>query len=681
MRFIACLTLVLILAAGCVRSSTPGLSAEEMSAVEAAASKVRPALVRIEVVNAYYSDGRARKTEGSGSGFIISSDGYIVTNHHVVGDSVRLICTLSSREEIPARLVGTDPMADIAVIQLMPEQSRRFPTLAFADSDQLEVGDRVLAHGSPHSLSQSVTAGIVSNTAMTMPRWSSPLRLDGENVGSIVRWVAHDAPIFPGNSGGPLTNLQGEVVGVNEISFGLGGAIPSNLARDVAEELIARGDIRRSFIGVLLQPVFKAEHAGREPLGVIVSDVIEDSPAEEAGLETGDRLLKLTLADGETIAISIRFQEELPPLNQLLGNLSIDEPITAVIVRDGEEIETEIIPEQREPVMRQQQEFKPWGITARNLSYWTALELDRPDTDGVLVTSVGTGGPAGQAKPELRDNDVLLEVDGRKLSNLDDLTSMTETLLKDQTDPVPALVRFAREDKELLTVVKVGIEDLDDPGRQVRKAWIPIDTQVLTRELTGALGHEEVTGVRVTRLYGDEESTETFGLRVGDLIVELDGDSIPAYELHHADLFPTLIRQYPIGSEVTLGVLRDGEKIDLAGELSGRPPAPREMKRYRDIDFEMTVRNTAYFDRVEEDLKDAPAGVMVDSVQDGGWAALGGLQIGDLLISIDGQSTPDVKAVESILASVREAQPETVIFRIQRDEYNRFLELIPVWDD
>src|SRR5262249_49366418 len=154
----------------------------------------------------------------SGSGTIISADGFVVTNHHVAGRPRRIMCTLSTHEEVPADLVGTDPLSDIAVIKLHPDKPRGVPVARFGDSDKLARGQSVLAMGSPLALSQSVTLGIVSNLEMIMPQSSGGDLLDGEDVGTIVRWIGHDAAIYPGNSGGPLVNLAGEIVGVNEIS-------------------------------------------------------------------------------------------------------------------------------------------------------------------------------------------------------------------------------------------------------------------------------------------------------------------------------------------------------------------------------------------------------------------------------------------------------------------------------
>ena len=227
-------------------------------AMEKAIARVQPALVRIQVVWVDYAQGREVKHEASGSGFIVKKQGFVVTNHHVAGRATRAVCVFSNNEEIEATLVGTDPLTDIAVLKLDNARHPEFPTVAWGDSAGIAVGDTVLALGSPLALSQSVTRGIVSNSKMTMPamfRRFGSFEMEGEDVGSLVRWIAHDAAIFPGNSGGPLVNLAGAVIGVNEISLGLGGAIPSNLARDVAEQIIAYGRVQRSWLGLEIQPL------------------------------------------------------------------------------------------------------------------------------------------------------------------------------------------------------------------------------------------------------------------------------------------------------------------------------------------------------------------------------------------------------------------------------------------
>ncbi|MCL6519469.1 MAG: PDZ domain-containing protein [Armatimonadetes bacterium] len=637
-------------------------------AIEKAVMAVKPALVRIHVVSAEYYEGKESKSESFGSGFIISKEGYVITNHHVAGDAKQIICTLANKEEIDAELVGTDPMTDIAVIKLLPPTKRVFPTAKFGDSSKIKVGDYVFAMGSPLAFSQSVTMGVVSNTELVIPEtWGMDFKLDGEDVGSMVRWIGHDAAIYGGNSGGPLVNLNGEVIGINEIRIGLGGAIPSNLAKQVSEQIIKHGKIIRSWIGVCVQPLLKSTKVKN---GVLISGVISGSPAEKAGIKSGDILLKIGGRD-----VSVRFKEELPPFNQIMAALPIGKPVKAVILRNGKQIVVSIVPEEREPALARPQEFKQWGICASNITFLKAKELKRNSRNGVLVRSVRPGGPAGTAKPNLKEDDVIIEVGGKPVNNINDLAKLTEEITKDKTEPTPTLVAFERSSEKFLTVVKVGIRELKDPGLELSKAWLPVSTQVLTRDLAKVLGIEGKMGVRVTKVYPNAK----IDLRVGDIITKVDGELVPASQPEDEEVLSTMIRQYPIGSKVELTVLHNNEEIKVPVELPASPKLPREMKKYQDINFDFIVRDIAFLDRVEEGWPENQEGVIVESVSEGGWAALGNLLIGDLICTVDNQQVKNVQEFQKIMARIANEKRKMVVFQIKRGIQEMFIEIRPTW--
>jgi serine protease Do len=628
--------------------------------------------VRIHVVTINHQDGRELKREAAGSGTIITPEGHVVTNHHVAGKTLAIMCTLATREEVPADLVGTDPLSDIAVLKLRPARPRQFPAASFGDPSKLRVGDRVLALGSPLALSQSVTMGIVSNTEMIMPGLFWPfnrMTLDGEDVGSLVRWIGHDAPIFGGNSGGPLVNLQGEIVGVNEISMGLAGAIPADLAKEVAHAIIREGRVRRSWIGLEVQPLLKSRVPER---GALVGGTIEGSPAARAGFESGDILVKLGGHD-----VNVRFAEEIPPFNQMVMRLESGRAVEAIVKRGGVEKKLSITPEDRERAESVVRELTLLGITGSNLTAMAAKELKRPDRNGVRVRSVRPGGAVDQAKPALGPDDIILSVDDEKVNDIETLMKTTEQLTKGKTVPVSALVAFDRRGERLLTVVELGRPGLQDPGLEARKAWIAVNVQVLTSQLAEKLGVAGRSGVRVTRVLGGAAAAA--GVQVGDIITAVDGDPVQASQPSDSDLFATMIRQYKIGSTVKLSVLRERSERQLDVKLETAPRLPREMKKYEDPNFEFRVRDVSSADRLQHAIPEAQQGVLVEAVREGGWAALGHLADGDLLLAIDGEAAANVEAVQQKMATIATAKPVAVVLKVRRGIRTFFVELQTGW--
>ena len=671
-------TVAMFFAAAALLIFTPSAAALEVpqslrEAVDRSVAVVKPALVRIHVVSTSYRDGREQKYQSSGSGVIITPEGHVITNHHVVGHATRLVCTLSTREEIDAELVGTDPLTDIAVIKLLPSDGRTFPVAPFGDSDSVRVGDDVLSMGSPYSLSQSVTLGIASNTEMVLPRRMGyrGFSQDGEDVGTLVRWIAHDAVIYPGNSGGPLVNMSGEIIGINEIGIGLGGAIPGNLAKKVARSIIDIGKVPRSWIGVTVQPMLKHSEGDR---GILISGTIEGSPADEAGLESGDILLSMN-----GVETTVHFEEDLPAFNRLIAEMPIGSKVEMVVLREGREQTLTVTTVEREKRRPAQREFKQWGITGRNISYIMSKEMKRDDRNGVRVTSVRAGGSAGDAKPAIRRGDVIVAVGGRQVKTVDDLAEITREISEGAEEPVPTLTTFERGEESYVTVVDVGTRDLNDPGLEVKKAWLSVDTQVITRDIAELLGNTGLKGFRITQVYADS-SAEDAGLEVGDFITAIDGEKLTASAPEHYEELPTLIRNYRAGSEVELSVLRAGQELKIAVELVRAPKLDREMRKYRDELFEYTARDITFFDKAKENWGQEEQGVMVSEVISGGWAALGMLQVSDLIQEVDGEPVADIDALRASMERVVSEQPRSVVVKVLRGIYTVFVELEPKWE-
>jgi serine protease Do len=676
MRVLGVLALGCVLAFGAVEglalSGVEGQPASpDRAEIDRAVDRVRPSLVRIHVVAVEYDQGREIKREGAGSGTIITPEGHVLTNHHVAGRTRLIVCTLPNKEEIDADVVGTDPLSDITVVKLRPAKPRVFPVATFGDSSTLKVGDRVLALGSPFALSQSVTLGIISNTEMIMPALFWPfnrLRLEGEDVGSIVRWIAHDAAIYGGNSGGPLINLKGEIVGVNEISLGLAGAIPGNLAREVGFAIIRDGRVARSWIGLEAQPLLRSSTKDR---GVLVSGTIAGSPAATAGFQAGDVLLRL---GGEEV--NVRFAEELPLFNQLVMRLPRGKKVEAVVLRGAETKTLAVVPEDRESIESRPREIGEWGIAASDLTTWSMKTMRRTSRDGVRIRGIRPGGPADDAKPALQEDDVIVKMDDTDLRRVDDLIAATEKL-KLGEDPREVLVTFDRGRDRFLTVVELGRPGLEDPGAEARKAWVPVSIQVLTRELAAKLGLEGKSGVRVTRV--ERESARTAGLEVGDVIVAVDDEPVRATQPADVEVFPAMIRQYKIGGTAVLTVVRGHDERTVPVTLEMSPRLPREMRKYQDDNFEFRVRDLAPDDREETGVPEKEGGVLVDAVSEGGWAALARLAVGDVILTIDGDGVRDVRDVQTKMLEVTKNKAPVTIFHVRRGIRTLFVEVQPSW--
>ena len=672
--------LLLVLAVA-LPSRAGQLAAQPVQAsVARAIAQVYPALVQIQVLSPEHSAGREHRQESAGSGIIISPDGMVVTNHHVAGKAVMLRVTLSSKEELDAELVGTDAFTDIAVLKL-DLSSRRpgsppLPSAHFGASSALKTGDTVLAMGCPFALSQSVTQGIVANKNLIVARSLGPrMMLDGEDVGALVKWIGHDAAIAPGNSGGPLVNLDGEVVGINELGIGpLGAAIPSELVRVVAEELIAHGKVRRAFIGAELQQLLRTPNATEpEAPGVLVSGVLAGSPADHAGVQAGDVLLAV---DGASV--QARFREELPNINLLLLSKPIGAQVALLVKRSEKQLTLTVQTELRDDAERNSKDSAELGVTVRSITKLMAREMNRPDTRGVLVMSVRPGGPADQAVPPLQRGDVLAEIGAKPVPDEAAFFASIKELAPAGAPPQPRVLAFERENEKLLTVAEVGLRTQAPPAAEARKAWLPVATQVLTRKLATALGIKGKRGVRVTQVF-PRSTADAAGFRIGDVITQVDGVAVEASEPHDAAVFDAMIRAYKLGAKAEFTVLRDGKPLAISAVLDEGPAQEHEMLTYEDLPLEFHARDLSLFDRVRRHLADNFQAVLLTQVESGGWASVGGLRGDDLVLSVDGQRITQIADIEAQMQAVAKRHPKQVVFLVRRGAHTLFVELLPKW--
>ena len=361
-----------------------------------------------------------RERAGMGSGFIFSSDGYVVTNNHVVENARQVVVRLPDRQEFDAEVVGTDPRSDLAVLKV---DASRLPFLQLADEDDVKVGQWVLAIGSPFSLDFSVTAGIVSALGRSLPTET------GDNY---VPFIQTDVAINPGNSGGPLFNLDGEVIGVNSQIFtrsggsiGLSFAIPVSVVRNVITQIREKGIVERGWLGVSIQDVDRnlAESFGLDrPRGALIAQVGRDSPAERAGLQSGD---VITVFDGEPIETSA----DLP---HVVGLIAPGTRVEALIVREGEEqaIDVEVGGLAADEVARVEAGAAADGsitlLGMRIAEAEPAMLSELGLSGGVVIREVALNSPAEEAG--VRSGDILTRLGSRPISRVEDLESATDEL-------------------------------------------------------------------------------------------------------------------------------------------------------------------------------------------------------------------------------------------------------------
>lgn len=381
-----------------------------------------------------------------GSGFIISKDGYIITNNHVVADADEIMVRLNDRREFVAKIVGTDPRSDIAVLKI---EANDLPVLNFGDSASLKVGEWVLAIGSPFGFDHSVTQGIISAIGRALPN------------DSYIPFIQTDVAINPGNSGGPLFNLKGEVIGVNSQIYsrnggymGLSFAVPINVVNDVYEQIRDKGAVSRGWLGVIIQDVTRdlAESFNMDvPRGALVAKVLPDSPASKSELEIGDIIIKFNNQD-------VGMSSELPPI---VGSTKVGTKIPVEVIRAGKNktlsVTIDELPENLTADNNSSSEDKVEESPKNALN----IVVTDPDKDvraqlqmedyGVLVDSVKDG-PASKAG--IRPGDVILLIDNKKVADTKSFDKLLKDLPKNKQIPIliqrkgnPTFLAFRLEDE------------------------------------------------------------------------------------------------------------------------------------------------------------------------------------------------------------------------------------------
>ncbi|MGA2192616.1 MAG: DegQ family serine endoprotease, partial [Nitrospirota bacterium] len=372
---------------------------------------------------------REFKERSLGSGVIVSADGYIVTNNHVVEGASDIKVVLADRREFKGKVIGADPRSDVAVVKI---DAKELPAIAWADSDKLRAGEMVMAVGSPFGLNRSVTMGIISAVGRA-------------NVGiaDYEDFIQTDAAINPGNSGGALVNMRGELVGLNTAIFsrtggyqGIGFAVPAKMVKQVMESLMKTGKVVRGWLGVSVQDVTPelAKQFGVPPEGALVGEIVKGSPAEKAGLKRGDIITEYA---GKKI-------EDSGHLRNLAASTPVGTNVKLEIVREGKKQEINVtvgeLPKEAQAGKGGEQEEKVSALAGVTVDDLTPEMLDRlgldKDTTGVVVTNVDQGSAADEAG--LARGDVIMSINRKSVKNVRQFNEEIRKLGK--SEPVLLLI-------------------------------------------------------------------------------------------------------------------------------------------------------------------------------------------------------------------------------------------------
>jgi len=380
---------------------------------------------------------RTPNASGSGSGLIVDSTGYIVTNNHVIGDAAEVEVRFSDKTRSIAQVVGKDPDTDLALLKVTAD--RPLPSARFGDSAAVKVGQWVLAVGNPFGLDRTVTLGVVSGIGR-----------ENINLSRYENFIQTDASINPGNSGGPLLNLHGEVIGINTaiINFaqGIGFAIPSNMAKQVIEHLLAKGRVARGWLGVGIQPLtpdLAKKFGVAESEGVLVNEVFPNDPAAAAGIKPGDIIVRI---DGHVV-------DSPNKLSRLIGTLAPGATSKIEVVRDLTRMMLEIRLSERRETAVTVSPLPPGseirlGLDVQELTPVLADKFNLRDSKGVLISKVEPGSLA-QAEG-LREGDLIKEVNRGEILSVEDFTAAISRIRRGDT----VLLRVLRETRAFYVVLK-----------------------------------------------------------------------------------------------------------------------------------------------------------------------------------------------------------------------------------
>jgi len=428
------------LAAGGAPGAENGLATLDFrEVVREAKNKVFPAVVFVKCIRESHESGKRISEEMAGSGVIVSPDGEMLTNRHVIDKALEIRCLLFDGRSVHAEVIGSDKDTDLALVRLkLPPDSEPLPAATLGESGSLSEGDFVMAMGAPYGLARSVSIGIIS---------CSRRFLRGHSEYSL--WLQTDAAINPGNSGGPLVNTRGEVIGINTLVIlqgqDLGFAIPADTIARILPHLREHGKADWSWTGLQLQPLrdFNRNIYFEGTEGVIVAETDPESPARRAGIKARDRLLKINGAP-----VNAFTEEDLPAVRCTVGLLTKYQPAEFELLRDGKPLTAELTPREKGDVEGEELDCPRWDLTVKQINQFDNPGLYFYRKKGVFVYGVKEPGNASTAG--LRAQDIILKIDGKDVESLEDVRKIHEE----------AIANVKTKHKIMFTVLRNGLMNM-----------------------------------------------------------------------------------------------------------------------------------------------------------------------------------------------------------------------------
>lgn len=650
-------------------------SVSEGARIAAARDRVLPVVVSILTVRQDYRQGEPLLSVSSGSGTVISAGGHIATNAHVTQNGKSFRVVFADGRELPARLVGTDTLSDLAVLQVQPPKPEAFAFAEFVDVLELRPGDTVLAMGAPWGLSNSMSAGVVNNPRRLLvslfddeAEYEDSLG-DDEPTGRYYAWIQHDASIAPGNSGGPLVDLSGRIVGVNTRGTILGGdlafAIPGPDAGAVVRQLIAKGRIERVTLGFRMRSL----KGTGETRGVLVNAVDRDSPPEKAGLRAGDRILTL---NGQPV--DVLQPVDLPALQKRIAELPVDSTVMLDVARDGKQHRIELKARTQPGERGAEGAYPPFGISVSQLTPAMGRRRSLDASQGLLVTGVRPGGPAAVARPVLAAGDLIVRVDGKPVASAADLDAITRA-----ANGKALVLNLERNGEQRLSLLTPQFGDqVRTPLPDLPKAWLGVEVQPLTSSLSRDVGLA-TPGFRVTRLYPGSPLAKA-GARVGDLLVALDGEVLKPSNETSSESFLQRVHDLTIDGSAKVEALREGKTVTFDVRPLASPLDTSGLRTLAVASLRVQLRELGFYDRVALKLPSDRRGVILDGVEGGGAAGLAHLKRGDVIIELNEQPVGSPEELSTALTRALSSNGGNLIpLQVIRGNQTRIVYLERYW--